>query len=139
MTILKSIFCLIISCSLLSITIIHIYWLLGGRWGIDKAIPTAIQGNTPLFMPSRLATLVVAMGFLGMTSIVWAYYFQWVSPNLIKPFVYAIAGIFMLRGIGDFNYVGLFKKVKSTIFAQMDTQYYTPLCLILGVVIYWFV
>lgn len=43
-----------------------------------------------------------------------------------------IAIIFLLRAMGDFNYVGFFKKVRETDFAINDSKYYSPLCLGLG-------
>ncbi|PTT14637.1 DUF3995 domain-containing protein, partial [Flavobacterium sp. HMWF030] len=41
--------------------------------------------------------------------------------------------IFILRAIGDFNYVGFFKKHRNSEFALKDTKYYSPLCLLIGV------
>jgi hypothetical protein len=38
-----------------------------------------------------------------------------------------------LRAIGDFNYVGFFKKIKHTKFGKNDTKYFSPLCLTIGV------
>ena len=43
-----------------------------------------------------------------------------------------IAGVFLVRAIGDFRYVGFFKKIKGTIFANLDTKFYTPLCILLS-------
>ncbi|RUM63417.1 MAG: hypothetical protein DSZ04_05455 [Sulfurimonas sp.] len=37
--------------------------------------------------------------------------------------------IFFLRFIGNFNAVGLFKKIKSTTFAHYYTRYFMPLTL----------
>ncbi len=47
--------------------------------------------------------------------------------------LWIIAGIFILRAIGEFNYVGFFKKIKQTKFGQNDTKYYSPLCLTIGI------
>jgi hypothetical protein len=44
-----------------------------------------------------------------------------------------IPAIFLLRAIGDFRYIGFFKKVKNTDFGKRDTKYFSPLCLILGI------
>jgi len=41
--------------------------------------------------------------------------------------------IFLLRAIGDFNYVGFFKKIKDTNFGKMDSKYYSPLCLVIAI------
>ncbi len=39
-----------------------------------------------------------------------------------------LAGIFLLRSLGDFKYMGLLKKSTRSAFARMDTQLYVPLC-----------
>ena len=36
------------------------------------------------------------------------------------------------RAIGDFKYVGFFKRVRGSKFARMDTLVYSPLCLLLA-------
>jgi hypothetical protein len=41
--------------------------------------------------------------------------------------------LFILRAIGDFKYLGFFKKIKNTKFGQNDTKYFAPLCLIIGI------
>jgi hypothetical protein len=38
----------------------------------------------------------------------------------------------LLRAVGEFRYVGLFKRVRGTKFAVLDTFVYSPLCLLLG-------
>jgi hypothetical protein len=47
--------------------------------------------------------------------------------------LWIIASIFILRAIGEFKYVGFFKKISQTKFGQNDTKYYSPLCLIIGI------
>ncbi len=41
--------------------------------------------------------------------------------------------IFLLRAMGEFKYVGFFKKVKNTEFGKLDTKYFSPLCLVIGI------
>ena len=38
----------------------------------------------------------------------------------------------LMRAIGDFRYVGFFKRVRGSRFARMDTTLYSPLCLALA-------
>jgi Protein of unknown function (DUF3995) len=53
---------------------------------------------------------------------------------VLKNFgIYAIGAIFLLRALGDFKYVGFFKSIKNTEFGRLDTQFYAPLCLYLGI------
>ena len=41
--------------------------------------------------------------------------------------------------VGDFTYVGWFKRVRHTSFGKMDTRLYTPLCTALGLGCLWLV
>ena len=49
--------------------------------------------------------------------------------------LWIIASVFILRAIGEFNYVGFLKKIKHTKFGQNDTKLYSPLCLTIGILI----
>jgi hypothetical protein len=42
-------------------------------------------------------------------------------------------GSLALRALGEFRYIGFFKRVRGTPFARMDSRYYSPLALLLGV------
>lgn len=48
------------------------------------------------------------------------------------PFVAAL-----LRSIGDFRYVGFFKRARGSRFAELDTRFYSPLCLPLALATAW--
>ena len=103
---------------------------------MDSVIPTKDKTSDKIFSPSPLSTVVVAIGLLGFGLIalggtglfsdgVELKYFRW--GNLF------IAFIFLARAVGDFNYVGFFKKIKQTKFGKNDTKYYSPLCLTIGI------
>ncbi len=120
---------------LLAVSGIHFFWAFGGRWGAAAAIPTNTEGKTML-KPDIFATLVVAFGILAMAllhlekvQILSLPIPTWINSYGLK----IIAGIFLLRAIGDFRYVGFFKKIKETKFAIYDTKYYSPLCIILSI------
>jgi hypothetical protein len=119
---------------LLIISLLHFYWGFGGRWGMAQSLPTNEQGETVL-KPDSMACFVVAMGLLGMgfcflvfVKIINIPAFEVVS----KHSIWVIAFIFLARAIGDFKYAGFSKKIKTTRFAELDTRYYAPLCLYLG-------
>jgi hypothetical protein len=46
---------------------------------------------------------------------------------------FALALGLLARAVGEFKYVGFFKRVHGTKFARLDTLLYSPLCLILSV------
>ena len=121
---------------LLLLSGLHIFWACGGRWGIGAVIPTVEQGDQRLFTPPPLTTLAVAMALLVASLLVLL---QADILNITLPIwiprlgVWSLAIVFALRAIGDFRYVGFFKRVRHTMFARMDTQFYTPLCVLLAV------
>lgn len=113
----------------------HVYWALGGRWGGEAAVP-AKDDNTKVFSPGPLPTLIVAAGLLLLALVVLAsarlIAFQ--LPAWINHYaLWIIAAVFVLRAIGDFKYVGFFKKITKTRFAQNDSKFYSPLCLVISI------
>lgn len=119
----------LLSLVFLILAIIHLNWAIGNTWGLDNALPSDEHG-TRLFTPGRFMTLSVALGLLGFC------FFYFINPEPGNPnnwiFDYGrwiIPAVFLLRALGDFKYVGFFKKIRHTNFAKMDTKYYTPLCL----------
>lgn len=119
----------------LALSAVHVYWLLGGKWGLAAAIPTKADGQ-PLFRPGPVATLAVAVGLLLMGLIVLVrgglIQFDWLPGRVGEWSAWAIAAIFLLRAVGDFRYVGFFKKEKGTLFSRMDARCFSPLCLAIG-------
>lgn len=115
---------------------IHIYWALGGKWGSHSAIPANLKGKK-LFFPGVFATIIVAIGlflFALATLGNLGNFNEWIPRNYIHYADLGITTIFYLRAIGEFRYVGLFRKVKDTDFAKQDKKIFTPLCLFIGTV-----
>ncbi|SFV57735.1 hypothetical protein MNB_SM-4-1116 [hydrothermal vent metagenome] len=107
------------------------YWALGGTVGLDKVIPT--KDAKALLSPGKFLT--ASVGLLILCFAFLAYLLNFQSSNTMPYFtevMYAgwfLSLIFLLRFIGDFNMLGLFKKIKSTTFANYDTKYFMPLTL----------
>jgi hypothetical protein len=114
--------------------LLHCYWAFGGKRFGMAAVPHTEAGQA-VFEPGKFATLIVAAG-LFLFAIVIAANGGWFGNTLPAMPVYAgtivIACIFALRAIGEFRYVGLFKRYRTTAFARKDTRIYTPLCLFLS-------
>jgi Protein of unknown function (DUF3995) len=105
---------------------LHFYWAFGGKYASTAVVPE-ISGKA-VFKPSFLVTILVAFALL---------FAAWLSLNPYHNniLVYgnlAIGIVMSVRAIGDFKYVGFFKKIKETIFAKNDTYYYSPLCLLIS-------
>jgi glucan phosphoethanolaminetransferase (alkaline phosphatase superfamily) len=117
------------------IALIHFYWLFGEKW-LDKALPTDENGKRVL-NPRKFETIIVTLGLL-----LFAFYyllkielFEVEVPKLITKYSgWIISTIFIIRAIGDFKYVGFFKKIKNTKFAEFDTKYFTFISLIIGLI-----
>lgn len=120
---------------LLFLSFVHVYWAFGGEWGVAAAVPTKENGEK-LFKPSVLATLLVAVGLLSVGLYILAQS-NWIIvelPNWLKEYgLLLIVAIFGFRAVGDFHYVGFFKKHKQTDFGKYDTMYYSPLCLFIAI------
>ena len=119
----------------LFISSIHFYWAFGGEWRSDVVLPTKGDNTTKVLNPTILSTLIVAFGLLGFGFfiLVISGLITFDTPLLLSKYgLWLIASIFTLRAVGDFNYVGFFKKIKQTKFGKNDTKYFSPLCLTIG-------
>jgi len=119
---------------------IHIYWMIGGKWGLEQALPMSGGGGKLRVSPGPLSCIVAAS---------WLWGFALYNVSLVFGFslglpleadqwgIWLLAVIFIFRAIGDFHYVGMFKKVTNTKFGKMDTKCFIPLCLYLGLSSAW--
>lgn len=117
-----------------SLGFIHFYWLFGGKWGLEKALPTKEVGEKAI-EPPKIATVIVGIGLIsfGLIYLMKSGLINFQIPNWIITYgSWIIPSIFILRAIGDFNYVGLFKKIRDTEFAKADSKWFIPLCLTIG-------
>ena len=51
--------------------------------------------------------------------------------DVLTACTWLMAAAFLLRSVGDFRYVGVFKRVAHTRFAYWDTRLFVPICLLL--------
>jgi len=115
-----------------AISLLHVKWAIFGLGNVNNVYPE-FPGRGG---PKAYQTAIVAIGLFLM-----AMFYFWksqifsfpMSEFLAKYLGWIITGIFLLRAIGDFNYVGLFSENKGTAFDNMDRKYYSPLCLFIGV------
>jgi len=107
------------------LALVHFYWAAGGTKGLRQVLPADLSGNF-LLHPNKIETYGVG-GILMVFSFV-AYSLQRGIPPVWAIYAgWIVALLFVLRGVGDFNMVGLFKKIKGTSFAKYDTWVYVPL------------
>lgn len=128
MTLIPAVLLTLIFCALGSL---HVYWAMGGRWGSAAVIPTKPGTLTPATMPGVVPTVIVAVGLFLMAISAWhaGPYPLWDLPVVWRIRIMAAIGlVFFLRVVGEFRYVGVFKRVKDTPFAKNDNAIYIPLC-----------
>jgi len=113
-------------------SVLHFYWAFGGKYGLRSAGPDLENGRD--FVPSRWLIFIVASLLLGVAILS----LQLFSPvEQLKGYVhylgYCVSFVLVIRAIGDFKYVGFFKKVYNSNFATLDTKYFSPVILFLGI------
>jgi uncharacterized protein DUF3995 len=109
---------------------LHFFWASGGRWGASVAIPE-LNGKAA-FTPTPMATMVVGALLLGAAGVALTAAGVRVLPlplEVVRVGTGLLSAAFFLRVVGDFRYVGLFKRHQGTRFAQMDNLLYMPLCI----------
>ena len=113
---------------------LHIYWGLGGRRGLAGTVPIKADG-TKRINPSAFDCFGVAFLLLGAAvfALVRSHLLSVTLPSwLLHAVSWVLLVIFSARAIGEFRYVGFFKKVNSSQFARLDTKYYSPLCVLIA-------
>ena len=119
-----------------AIALLHFYWAFGGRHFKFTVLPKHAEGQT-VFQPGFFSTIVVAVGlvifaFITLGNLGW--FDEFIPHQFIHYATLVIGAIFILRAIGDFKFIGFFKKVKGTDFADNDTRIFSPIALLMGVV-----
>ncbi len=123
----------LVACVLFLLSALHVVWGIGGIAGTSAAIPES--DGKPLFVPSRLACFAVAFALATAACLVlWCggVATSPLPPALARVGCAGVGAVFVLRAIGDFRFVGFFKRVRGTRFAYWDTRLFSPLCLALG-------
>lgn len=121
---------------LVTMAVIHMYWALGGSIGAEALIPQTQKG--PLFRLTASVTLLIALIFILAADLMFTRLgvaATRIPPESVQIACAAMAAAFFIRAIGDFRYVGFFKRVRHSRFAQLDTRIYSPLSLFLAVAI----
>ena len=116
-----------------ALAVLHLWWARGLSIGAS-AVPE-VDGR-PLFRPGPVGCIAVA------ALLAWSGWIVLERAGLLGPHMpgwmvragaWVIALVLLARAIGEFRYVGFFKRVTGTAFATNDTRYYSPLALLLGV------
>lgn len=102
--------------------------------GGSGAVPT-VDGK-PLFVPSRKSTVAVGavlLMFAGLVAATAGVVSVGLPRVVLVWLSYALATGLLARAVGEFKYVGFFKRVRGSRFAKLDSLVYSPLCLLLAI------
>jgi hypothetical protein len=116
---------------------IHFYWAIGGKWAFDNSLPQKENGEKVL-NPKAIDCLIVSLMLFafGLLVLIKSKIILFNLPTWLNHYgLYILAFLFILRAIGDFKYVGFSKKIKQTPFGSLDTKIYSPLCLLIGILL----
>ena len=121
----------------LMLSAVHVYWLIGDFSGLEGVVPS--RDGKALFQPGKISTLAVAVAlFLAAVIALWRGSSSPIGPAWAPRIgIWVVAAVFAVRAIGDFRYVGLFKRVRDTRFARNDSLFFSPLCLVIAAMAVW--
>lgn len=119
----------------------HLHWAFGGKLGYSVSLPQRPDG-TPV-MAHRLpwwrpAAAAVALGLAGLAWLLLAHAGHLplpLAPGLTRAALLATGLAFVARALVPNLYVGFFKSLRTTRWARFDTRLYSPLFLLLGLLL----
>ncbi|MDQ0112880.1 DUF3995 domain-containing protein [Paenibacillus harenae] len=133
----------ILSALLIAIGVVHLYWMLGGRKGMSIALPSHGDGSgKPLFKPGRfeIGAVIVLFWAAALLVLMYADVIPAIGPpRLPRLAAWALVIVFAIRAIGEFHYLGLFKRYRTSPFGRLDTYVYSPLCLVMSGLTWWMI
>ncbi|MBK6426747.1 MAG: DUF3995 domain-containing protein [Blastocatellia bacterium] len=121
---------LVVAAVMAALSGLHVVWAFGGVTGKSAVIPS--RNGVPVMRPGRVSTIAVAVGLAiaAFVALAAAAVVPWPIPAIPATIgCLVIAVLFAARAIGEFRYVGFFKRVRGTEFAWWDTRVYSPLCI----------
>jgi hypothetical protein len=76
----------------------HLYWMLGGTWGLHQATSTGIRVVAAVVVVLLVAAVLVVLARVEL----WQQAF--VSDRLIGVFAWALAGVFLLEALASLTW-----------------------------------
>lgn len=126
---------ILVSIIFLGLALIHFNWVIGGKFGFVESLPTKENGERVL-NPKKIDSAIVGIGLtlFGVFYILKSGIVEYNLPEWIMKYGgWIIPILFLLRAVGEFKYIGFFKRIKNTKFGKLDTHFFSPLCLLIGI------
>jgi hypothetical protein len=76
----------------------HVYWALGGTWGLHQSTSTGIRVVAVVVVVLLVAAVLVVLARVGL----WRQ--ALVSDRMIRFFAWALAGVFLLETLAAFSW-----------------------------------
>ena len=76
----------------------HVYWMLGGTWGLHQSTSTGIQVVAAVVVVLLVAAVLVVLARVGM----WQQ--ALLSDRMIRFFAWALAAVFLLETLAAFTW-----------------------------------
>jgi hypothetical protein len=76
----------------------HVYWMLGGTWGLHQSTSTGVRVLAALVVVLLAAAVLVVLARVGL----WQQAF--VSDRVIRLFAWALAAVFLLETLASFTW-----------------------------------
>ncbi|MDJ0835589.1 MAG: DUF3995 domain-containing protein [Acidobacteriota bacterium] len=112
------------------LALLHVHWAFGGSFGTGAVVPES--DGEKLFEPGPVSTSIVAALLFAAALLVSARAGLLTLPlpsPLTAVGTWVMLAVFLARSVGDFRFIGFFKKERDTRFARWDTRLFSPLCL----------
>jgi hypothetical protein len=118
-----------------------LHWALGGRFGYSVSLPQRTDGQPvmahrlPWWRPAAGA-VALGLGALAWLLLAHAGHLPLPLPSgLARAALLATGAAFVARALVPNSYVGFFKSIRTTRWARFDTRLYSPLFLLLGLLL----
>lgn len=80
----------------------HVYWLLGGAWGIHSSNGGAPAGSTSIRVVAAVVLLLLVAAVLVVLARVGLWQQAFVSERMIRLFTWALAAVFLVEMLSAF-------------------------------------
>lgn len=97
---------LLIACLVAGPISTHVYWMLGGTWGLHRSVGGHIEQSTSTGI--RVVAAIVVLLIIAAISVVLVRVGLWqqalVSDRMIRFFAWALAAVFLLEALASFTW-----------------------------------
>jgi Protein of unknown function (DUF3995) len=84
----------------------HVYWMLGGTWGLHRSVGRHIEQSTTtgIRVVAALVVVLLVAAVLVILARVGLWQQAFVSDGLIRVFAWALAAVFLLETLAAFTW-----------------------------------